>query len=431
MFAPSVPWSKTYSRSDLKSDVFAGLTTGVMLMPQAMAYALLAGLPVEAGLYASTVPLFVYAFWGTIRALAVGPVAMDSLLTAAAIGAIAVAHPQLSEADGIVMASLLAGMVGLTLLLMGILKLGRVVSLLTPTIISAFTSAAAIIIGINQLKLLLGVDLIKSSTVYVIVADLFSKLDSIHTPTLVLGSAAMVLLVGLKKFAPRIPRAFVVVLLSVLVVVIEDLKAEGVRLVGEVPQGLPSFTLPTQDVSIVIELIPHALIIAMVAFMEAFSIGSKLQKEGEQLKPSRELIALGGANVVAGLFQGYSVSGGLSRTAVNDSAGAVSRVSGLITGLMVVLTLSFFAGALANIPKAVLGAIIMTAVFGLISVSDAKRVFTSEKSDIPVYVSTFCVTLFIGIKEGLMVGVLLNWVLVRIRKGDQKVVEVSLIRGEG
>ena len=431
MFAPSLPWSKLYTRSDFKSDVFAGLTTGVMLMPQAMAYALLAGLPVEAGLYASTVPLFVYAFWGTIRPLAVGPVAMDSLLTAAAISAIAVTHPEMTGADGIAVASLLAIMVGVSLLLMGILKLGRVVSLLTPTIISAFTSAAAIIIGINQLKLILGVDLVKSSKVYVIVADLFSKMNSIHMLTLVLGSAAIVLLVGLKKFAPRIPRAFVVVLLSLAVVAIGDLGSQGVRVVGEVPQGLPSFSIPSQDLSIVFELIPHALIIAMVAFMEAFSIGSKLQKEGEELNPSKELIALGGANVATGFFQGYSVTGGLSRTAVNDSAGAASRVSGLITGLMVVLTLSFFAGALANIPKAVLGAIIMTAVMSLISVSDAKRIFTTEKSDIPVYTITFLVTLLVGIKEGLIVGVLVNWGLNRIQRTEKEVVEVDLLRGEG
>lgn len=413
MFKPRLPWTKNYAKTDLRDDFFAGMTTAVMLIPQAMAYALLAGLSVEVGLYASTIPIFMYAFLGTARSLAVGPVALDSLLTFSAVEAIALTQDGVGEDERLMMATLLAFMVGIVLILMGLLRLGRFVSLLTPTIISSFTSAAAILIGINQMKLILGVEVVRSPKVYVIVADIFSKLGNTHVSTFAIGLVAIATLVALKRFAPKVPRAFVVVGFGVLTVVLGDLGATGVQLVGEVPEGLPTFQTPWMDWGIVVALIPHALIIALVAFMESYSISSKLKKEHEELQPSSELVALGSANIATGLFQGYSVTGGLSRSAVNDAAGAKSQVSALITGTMVVLTLSFFSGILANIPKAVLGAIIMTAVAGLISVEDAKDVFKQRKSEIPVYLVTFLVTLLVGVKEGLIAGVLVNLVLKR------------------
>ena len=410
MFAPRLPWTTSYSGDDFRGDVFAGLTTAVMLVPQAMAYALLAGLPIEVGLYASTVPVFVYAFWGTGRVLAVGPVAVDSLLCAAAITAVsAEIAPGISSIEQVKMAAMLAFMTGVILVLMGVFKLGRVVSLLTPTIISAFTSAAAIIIGINQLKLLLGVNIIKSSNVYLVLMDLLQKLGQIHIPTLVLGGVAMTVLILLKVFFPKIPRAFVAVLLGIGVVVMFDLGASGVQLVGDIPSGLPSLSTPWLHWNVVIELLPHAVVIAIVAFMEAFSINTTLQKDPSELEPSRELIALGGANIAAGLFQGYSVTGGFSRSAVNSDAGAKTQVASLITGMMVLLTLGLFYNVLVDIHKAVLGAIILTAVVGLINIQFAKDVFLRQKIEIPVYVATLLPTLFIGIKEGLIAGIIVNW----------------------
>lgn len=418
MFTPRLPWTKVYSKTDLRDDFFAGMTTAVMLMPQAMAYALLAGLSVEVGLYASTIPIFIYAFLGTARSLAVGPVALDSLLTFSAVEVIALTQDGVGDGERLMMATLLAFMVGIVLILMGVLKLGRFVSLLTPTIISSFTSAAAILIAINQMKLILGVEVVRSPKVYVIVADVFGKLGEAHISTVAIGVVAIGLLVGLKRYAPRVPRAFVVVGLGVLAVVLGNLEAVGVQLVGEVPEGLPTFQTPWMDLGIVAALIPHAVIIAVIAFMESYSISSKLKKEHEEIKPSSELVALGAANIASGLFQGYSVTGGLSRTAVNDAAGAKSQMSAVITGTMVVLTLSFFSGILANIPKAVLGAIIMTAVAGLISVQDVKDIFKQRKSEIPVYAITFLVTLLVGVKEGLMAGVVVNFLLSRWSRGD-------------
>ena len=408
MFLPRLPWTDSHSRDDFRDDIFAGLTTAVMLIPQAMAYALLAGLPVEVGLYASTVPIFVYAFWGSGRVLAVGPVAMDSILCASAVGAVVIAHPTLTSGDQVTLAALLAFMSGVVLILMGIFKLGRMVSLLTPTIISAFTSAAATIIAINQLKLILGVDLLKSSNVYVVLVDLIHKLEQIHGWTMVVGMMTIVILGLLKQYAPKIPRAFLVVVVSIGMVLIADLGTKGVQLVGDIPAGLPRFTPPWMDRAIVFELVPHAIVIALIAFMEAFSINSKLQEDEYELEPSRELIALGGANIAAGLFPGYSVTGGFSRSAVNSDAGAKSQLASIVTGTMVILTLVFFYTFLVNIPKAVLGSIILTAVIGLISIRDAKQVMFHQRSEIPIYLTTLILTLFVGIKEGLVIGVLVN-----------------------
>jgi SulP family sulfate permease len=413
MFLPRLPWTDSHSRGDFRNDVFAGLTTAVMLVPQAMAYALLAGLPVEVGLYASTIPIFVYAFWGSGRILAVGPVAMDSILCAAAVGAVIVEHPNLAPGEQVTLAALLAFMSGVMLILMGVFKLGRMVSLLTPTIISAFTSAAAMIIAINQLKLILGVDLQRSSNVYVVLVDLIHKLDQVHGLTMMIGLMTMVILGLLKRYMPKIPRAFFVVVLAIMTVLIGGLGAKGVQLVGNIPSGLPKFTPPWMSRTIVLELIPHAIVIALIAFMEAFSINSKLQQDAHELDPSRELVALGGANIAAGLFQGYSVTGGFSRSAVNADAGAKSQLASIVTALMVILTLMFFYNILGNIPKAALGAIILTAVIGLISLQDAKEVMFSRRSEIPVYLTTLILTLFVGIKEGLIIGIIVNLMMKR------------------
>lgn len=416
MIQLNLPWKmhgKEYSSAILQQDFFAGLTTAVMLIPQSMAYALLAGLPIEVGLYASTVPIFVYAFFGTAPSLAVGPVAMDSLLSAAAVSSVAAVYG-LNNDMSIVAAALLAFMVGCIMVVMGLLRLGKVVDLLTHTIISAFTSAAALIIAINQLKLILGVELIKTPQVVEILWDAIQKLPQTHMITFGIGMGSIVLLKLLKQYYPKLPGAFIAVVVTSLLVFGFHLDAQGVKVVGTVPAGLPSFQFPTIQgnasmMDVALSLAPHALVIAMVAFMEAISVSTKLQAKEEELNPSAEFVALGLANMATGLFKGYSVTGGLSRSAVNKSAGAQSKMSGVITGIVVVITLSFFSSLLYTIPKAVLGGIIMSAVVGLISIADVRNIFTKNKREIPVYVLTFMVTLFIGIQQGLIVGVLFNW----------------------
>lgn len=409
----SLPVSKNYNKEKFQRDLFAGVTTAILLIPQAMAYAVLAGLPSYVGLYAAAIPLIAYAFLGTSRSLAIGPVAMDSLLTATAVGAIASATIDSGDPNPqyLMLASLLALMVGGVQILMGLLKLGRLVKLLTPTIISAFTSAAALIIGINQVKLILGIDLPRSTKIFEILASTVERIGETNIPTLIIGLASIVILIVLKKKFPKFPRAFAVVLLGATAVMFLNLQAENVKVVGELPVGLPDFKLPDLSMENIVALGLDAVVIAMVAFMEAISVGTRLKRKDETLEASQELVAIGASNVLSGVFQGFPVTGGFSRSAVNDSAGAESRLASLITAAGVMITLLFFTALLTPIPKAVLGAIIMTAVFGLISISDFLKILKENRSQLPTYLVTFGVTLLVGIQQGMVLGVGFNWLL--------------------
>ena len=407
-----LPIPKKYTKEKFRRDLFAGITTAILLIPQAMAYAVLAGLPSYVGLYAAAIPLIAYAFLGTSRSLAVGPVAMDSLLTATAVGAIASATVASGDPNPqyLLLASLLALMVGVVQVVMGILKLGRLVKLLTPTIISAFTSAAALIIGINQVKLVLGIDLPRSTNVFEILMSTIERIEDTNIPTLIIGFASIGILIALKKKAPKFPRAFFVVLLGSLAVIFLGLEAEGVKVVGSLPSGLPGFQIPNVAMDSILALSLDAFVIALVAFMEAISVSTRLKREDETVDASQELVAIGSSNILAGLFQGFPVTGGFSRSAVNDAAGAESRLASLVTAVVVIATLLFFTVILSPIPKAVLGAIIMTAVFGLISISDFTTIVKKNRTQLPTYAVTFGVTLLIGIQQGMLAGVAFNWI---------------------
>ena len=409
----SLPVSKNYSREKFQRDLSAGITTAILLIPQAMAYAVLAGLPSYVGLYAAAIPLIAYAFMGTSRPLAVGPVAMDSLLTATAVGAIAAATTEAGDPNPqyLALAALLALMVGGVQIVLGLLKLGRLVSLLTPTIISAFTSAAALIIGINQVKLILGIDLPRSAKVFNILVSTAERIGETNIPTFMIALVSIALLIVLKRKFPQFPRAFAVVVLGATAVIFLGLEAKGVKVIGELPTGMPAFQIPDVSIDSVLALSLDAVVIALVAFMEAISVSTRLKREDETIDASRELVAIGSSNVLAGLFQGFPVTGGFSRSAVNDAAGAESQLASVITALGVILTLLFFTVALTPIPKAVLGAIIMTAVFGLISISDLTKIIKENRSQLPAYLVTFWVTLLAGIQQGMVVGIVFNWIL--------------------
>lgn len=411
-----LPIPKKYNKEKFRRDLFAGITTAILLIPQSMAYAVLAGLPSYVGLYAAAIPLIAYAFLGTSRSLAVGPVAMDSLLTATAVGAIASATVISGDPNPqyLLLASLLALMVGVVQVLMGLFKLGKLVRFLTPTIISAFTSAAALIIGINQVKLVLGIDLPRSTNVFEILMSTIERIGDTNIPTLIIGLASIGILIVLKKKMPKFPRAFAVVLLGSLAVIFLNLETEGVKVVGSLPSGLPGFKIPKVPMNSVLALSLDAIVIAMVAFMEAISVSTRLKREDEIVDASQELVAIGSSNILAGLFQGFAVTGGFSRSAVNDAAGAESKLASLITAIGVIITLLFFTVALSPIPKSVLGAIIMTAVFGLISISDFTTIVKSNRSQLPTYAVTFGVTLLIGIQQGMLAGVAFNWIYSRI-----------------
>lgn len=399
---PALRWLKAYRRQDLAPDLMAGLTTAVMLIPQGMGYAMLAGLEPIVGLYAATVPLVLYGLFGTSRQLAVGPVAMDSLLVASTVGVLANAGSD----QYVAYAVLLATMVGVLQLLMGAARLGFVVNFLSQPVITGFTNAAALIIGFSQLKHLVGMDLPSTQRVHQALLALAARASDVHVPTLAIGLSSVLALHALKRWVPRLPRALVVVAAATVAVWSAGLHEHGVRIVGEVPAGLPALALPVFDLGIATEMLAGAVTIALVAFMEAISVGKHFaRRDGYRLDPNQELVALGAANLSAGLFGGYPVAGGFSRTAVNAQAGARTPLAGWITAAIVGATLLWLTPAFRLLPTAALGAIIMSAVFGLIDVREPLRLWRVKRTDFWLLAATFVATLAIGIQQGILLGV--------------------------
>jgi SulP family sulfate permease len=412
---PAFDWMRNYNKRDLGGDVAAGLTVAVMLIPQGMAYALLAGLPPHIGLYASIVPLAVYALFGSSRQLAVGPVAMVSLLVLTGVGELAKGQPPEAFIAYAVLVSL---MVGAMQFGMGVLRLGFLTNFLSHPVVSGFTSAAALIIGFSQLKHLLGVNFPRSHHVHTILYNAASKLGEINSATLTIGIASVATLIALKRFWPKFPRALVVVVFGTLAVWLFGLaKGQGgVAIVGSVPAGLPAPTLPLFDTAAMSSLFRIAIIISLVGFMESISVAKAVARRHRyEVNANQELIGLGLANLAGSLFQAYPVTGGFSRTAVNDQAGAKTPLASLITAAVIAVALLFMTPLFFFIPKAVLAAIIMVAVFGLIDVAEVKHLWRVKKSDLLLLAVTFVSTLTLGIEQGIGIGVGMSllWFVVR------------------
>ncbi|RZO57782.1 MAG: solute carrier 26 family protein, partial [Sandaracinaceae bacterium] len=402
-WVPALGWLRGYdARRDLAGDVSAGLTVAVMLIPQGMAYAMLAGLPPVIGLYASVVPLLVYALLGTSRQLAVGPVAMVSLLVATGVGALAEA----GSSEYVLLAVVLAGMVGVLQLAMGVFRLGKLVTFLSHPVISGFTSAAAIIIGLSQLKHLLGASIPRSAHLHELLLNASRALPDTSLPTLAIGAVAVVILLVLKKRAPRFPGALTVVVLGTLVTWGFGLHEAGVAIVGDVPAGLPTPSVPGFDLAKLSALLPTALVISLVGFMESISVAKAFARKNRyEVDANQELVGLGLANVAGFFFGGYPVTGGFSRTAVNGQAGARTGLASAITAVVIGVSLLFFTPLFHFLPNAVLAAIVMTAVFGLVDWKEAKHLWHVKRPDAVLLGLTFVVTLFVGIEEGIAAGV--------------------------
>ena len=412
-FFPILIWLPNYSGSTFKSDFIAGITVSFLLIPQGMAYALIAGLPPIYGLYAALSPQIIYALLGTSKQLAVGPVAMDSLLVAAGLGTISILGPE----EYIQSAILLAFLSGTIQFLLGLFKMGFLVSFLSKPLIKGFTSGAAIIIGLSQVKHVLGISLHQSNKIQLFAISLVNSEISIHFPTLIIGVISIFILLILKKWTPKIPSALVVVILSSLWVYFGKQHQEGVAVVGLVPGGLPSFNTPNFNIETIKNLIPISLTLAIVGYLESISISKTIAEKYKyyQLNPNQELIALGSSNIIGSFFQSYPTTGGFSRTAVNDQAGARSGVASLICALVVAITLSFFTQWFFYLPKAVLGSIIIVAVIRLIDIKYAIRLYNSRKDEFAILLFTFILTLFVGISQGIIYGIILSLLLLVYR----------------
>ncbi|GLR17688.1 SulP family inorganic anion transporter [Portibacter lacus] len=404
-YFPFLDWIKTYSKAQFGGDLSAGLTVGVMLIPQGMAYSMLAGLPPIYGLYASTIPLIVYALLGTSRQLAVGPVAMVALLISSGVGALA----PLGSTEFIALAILLALMVGVIQFSMGAFRLGFLVNFLSHPVIAGFTSAAAIIIGFSQVKHLLGLS-IPRGKVHDTIFNIFQNISDINLPTLVIGVGAVILLLLSKKISKRLPGPLIVVLIGMGIVYFMGLDAAGVKIIKDVPGGLPSFGIPNINGKSMIALLPIALTISFVGFMESIAVAKAIQSKHKnyEIDANQELIGLGLSNILGSFFKAFPVTGGFSRTAVNDQAGAKTGVASIISAVLIIITLLFLTEYFYYLPNAVLGAIIVVAVFGLIDFAEAKHLWKHDKKDFAVFMVTAIATLSLGIEEGILVGVVLS-----------------------
>lgn len=391
-----------YRPVDLRSDVIAGVTTAVMLIPQAMAYATLAGLPPVHGLYAATVPLLVYGLFGTSRQLAVGPVAMDSLLVLSGVSALATVGTE----RYLLLAITLSLLVGAIQIGLGLLRMGVLVNFLSAPVVVGFMSAAALLIGATQLGALLGTSAPQSDRFHEAVLGAIRTLPELHLPTALLSLCTIFVLLALQRARPRFPRALVVVVLGSLAVVAFDLEAMGVAVVGEIPRGLPTLLVPELDVPALRALLPTALTIAFVGYLEAISVATTFARRHRyELRANRELIGLGAANLAGGFFRGFPIAGGLSRTAVNDQAGARTSVAGFVTAVVVAITLLSLTPLFRPLPRAALAAIIVTAVGGLVDVAEIRHVFRVKRDDLLPLAATFATTLTLGIHVGIGMGV--------------------------
>lgn len=402
-FFPILGWAKNYNMEFLRGDSTAGLTVGIMLIPQGMAYAMIAGLPPVYGLYAALFPQLVYAVMGTSRQLAVGPVAMDSLMVATGIGALSLQ----SVEQYISLAVFLAFFMGVIQLLLGGLKLGFLVNFLSQPVISGFTSAAAVIIGLSQVNHLLGISIPRTNQFHHLFLSVVEASNQIHPYTVLLSFFGVSFLFLTKKYFPKIPGALFLVLLSTLFASYYNWESLGIKLIKDVPQGLPSFQWPSASFGHIYELAPLALTLALIAFMEAISVAKAIEEKekSNRLRSNQELIALGMANIIGSLFQAYPTTGGFSRTAVNYDSGAKTGVSALFSAGIVGLTLLFFTSFFYFLPSAVLGAVIVVAVSKLFNWRYPKQLWKNSRQEFYILLFTFLITLFVGIKEGILIGV--------------------------
>jgi SulP family sulfate permease len=423
---PVASWLRDYERGDLQRDVVAGLTVAVLLVPQGMAYAALAGMPPITGLYAGLVALVIYALFGTSSHLSYGPVAIIGLLTATGVGPLAGGDPVRFAA----LAGTLAVMVGVLHLALGVLRFGAVVELIAHPVIVGFTGAAGIVIALTQAKDLLGVDIARSERALEAALAVSDAVGTTHLPTFALGVAAIaVLLVG-RRYVPRFPTALVVVVLGVVASQTLGLDAAGVRTVGEIPSGLPRPMLPGYDVADLVALLPTALVVALLSFAESISIGKAIAgRSRETLDANRELLASGAANAAAGFAGGFPVAGSFSRSFLTFSTRGRTQASGLVAAAVLVLTLTLLTPLLEPLPRAVLAAIVIVTVIGLVDVAEARRITLVDRSDGVVLGITFAATLLVGVELGLATGIVVNLVLYMGRSMRPEVVVLSRLRG--
>ncbi|MBM1633103.1 sulfate permease [Sulfitobacter mediterraneus] len=440
-FLPILNWGRSYNRSSFSNDLMAAVIVTIMLIPQSLAYALLAGLPPEAGLYASILPIMLYAVFGTSRALAVGPVAVVSLMTAATLGEVAA-----QGSAGYAAAALtLAALSGAILLAMGLFRLGFVANFLSHPVIAGFITASGLLIAASQLKHILGIEA-HGHTLLELVTPLILHLPQTNWITLTIGAGAVAFLFWVRKgLAPLLSRfglsegvksalvkagPVAVVVATTLTVWGFDLSQSGVQIVGAVPQSLPPFTLPPVPLDLLQKLLMPAFLISLIGFVESISVAQTLAaKKRQRIDPDQELIGLGAANIGAALTGGFPVTGGFSRSVVNFDAGAETPAAGAFTAIGLAIAALLLTPLIFFLPKATLAATIIVAVLSLIDFSILTRSWHYSKSDFAAVAVTILLTLGMGVEAGVTAGVLLSILLHLYKSSKPHIAEVGRVPG--
>lgn len=438
---PAIQWLKTYNRKDFNSDIVAGLVVSIMMVPQSLAYALLAGLPPEMGLYASILPILAYALLGSSRALSVGPAALIAIMTASFSSQFAT--PGTPEYNTI--AILLALISGALLILLGVLRLGFLANLLSHPVISGFVTGSAIIIAMSQVKHFLGVSA-SGNSLFEILVSLYESIHQVNYYSLAIGFSSLFALFWLKKhfkgtlikvgmsdyLAGLVSKAgpVFVILFATLTVTTFALTQEGVLVVGEIPSGLPALMMPEWSVELVRDLLPAAAILGIVGFIESVSIGQAFAtRERQKINTNNEFIGLGSANVIAGISGGFSVTGSFSRSAINFEAGAKSQLSGVLAAFIILISLYFFTEIFYFMPNAVLAATIIIAVTSLVDFKAIFFVCRYSMQDGIAMIGTIITVLIYGVDTGIIVGVSLSILLFLWHTSNPHIAIVGQIPG--
>ncbi|MGF6862272.1 SulP family sulfate permease [Rhodobacteraceae bacterium MBR-64] len=440
-YLPILVWGRSYDRAALTSDLVAAVIVTIMLIPQSLAYAMLAGLPPEAGIYASIAPILLYAVFGSSRALAVGPVAVVSLMTAAAIGQVAEAGSMGYAAAALTLALLS----GVMLMALGLLRLGFIANFLSHPVIAGFITASGLLIATSQIKHILGVPA-GGHTLIEMLGSLAAHLGATHLPTLVIGVAATVFLFwvrkGLKPALVRLglgPRSadlvakagpVAAVAVTTLAVWALGLDARGVAIVGAVPQGLPPLTLPDLSPDLLAKLVLPAALISLIGFVESVSVAQTLAaRRRQRIDPDQELIGLGAANIGAAFTGGYPVTGGFARSVVNFDAGAETPAAGAFTAAGLAIAAVALTPLIFYLPTATLAATIIVAVLSLVDFSILRKSWAYSRADFAAVLATIVLTLGLGVEAGVSAGVLISIGLHLYKTSRPHVAEVGLVPG--
>jgi len=438
---PCVQWLRQYDKDQFTDDLVAAVIVTIMLVPQSLAYALLAGVPAEVGLYASILPLVFYMVFGSSRTLAVGPVAVVSLMTASSIGSMGLA----TQAEYLQAAVILALLSGIFLVLLGILRFGFLANFLSHPVVAGFITASAIIIAVGQVRHIFGIQA-GGDNLPEQLTSLLEGLPETSTETLWVGGFALVFLTaarlwlkqGLDRLGvPAFAAGIIVKAAPVIAVIITiawaglaDLGSAGVALVGAIPAGLPNLALPGIDRTMVQELALPAILISVIGYVESVSVGKTLAaKRRQKINQNQELIGLGAANIGSALSGGFPVTGGFSRSVVNYDAGARTPAAGLFTAIGIGVATMTLTGYLALLPKATLAATIIIAVLGLVDFSILKKTWVYSRSDFIAVAATIVVTLLAGVETGVSTGVAASLVLHLYKTSRPHIAEVGEIKG--